>query len=74
MKLGDYAREIVAIARAGLARQAKLDPQGNDETVYLEELAANVEASINPATSIIRRWEGEWDRRLDLLIEAVSYR
>jgi len=74
MTLGDYAKEVVAIARSGLARQARRDPDGHDETIYLELLAENVAAARNPATSIIERWEGEWGRNVDALIDATAYR
>ena len=74
MTLGDYANEIVSIAAQGLAQQAEKDPDGRDESIYLGELAENVRARRNPATSIIRRWEGEWNRDIDRLIDAVAYR
>lgn len=74
MTLGDYADEIVSIARNGLSRQAHRNADGRDETIYLEELAENVRARNNPATSIIRRWEGEWNRSIAKLIEATAYR
>jgi glutamate--cysteine ligase len=74
LTLGDYANEIVTIARSGLSRQSEKDADGHDETVYLDELAENVRARRNPATSIIERWEGEWNRSVDRLIEATSYR
>jgi glutamate--cysteine ligase len=72
--LGDYAKEVVEIARWGLARQARKDPGGNDETVYLEPLAENVRAGRNPATAIIENWEGSWNRDIDRLIAETSYR
>jgi len=74
MTLGDYANEIVSIARTGLARQAKSGPHGVDETVHLERLSENVRAGRNPALSLIERWEGEWNRSLDALIAASAYK
>jgi glutamate--cysteine ligase len=74
MKLGDYAREIVSIAEYGLAKQARLDSEGRDERVYLHRLAEDVAEGRNPATSLIERWEGEWNRDLDALIAATAYR
>ena len=73
MRIGDYAKEIVHIARAGLAKQSRLNPDGHDETIYLDLLAENVGASRNPALSIIERWEGEWARNIDAMIDATSY-
>lgn len=74
MTLGDYAKEIVDIARSGLARQAQRNAAGVDETKYLDLLAENVHASRNPAVGIIERWEGEWSRSVDALIAASAYR
>lgn len=74
LTLGDYAKEIVEIARAGLVRQARRNSRGDDETIYLDLLTENVRASRNPALSIIERWEGEWHRNVDALIAATAYR
>jgi len=74
LTLGDYAKEIVEISRAGLARQARRNSRGDDETIYLDLLAENVRASRNPALSIIEGWEGEWRRSVDALIAATAYR
>ena len=38
--LRDVGRDMVAIARGGLARRAKLDGKGEDETVWLAPLEA----------------------------------
>jgi glutamate--cysteine ligase len=74
MTIGDYAKEVVDIAHAGLARQSRRNPDGRDETIYLDLLEENVRASRNPASSIIERWEGEWGRNVDALIDATAYR
>jgi glutamate--cysteine ligase len=74
MTLGDYARELVSIARFGLAKQARRGSGGEDETVYLERLEENVNAGRSPASAIIERWEGEWARDINALIAASAYR
>jgi glutamate--cysteine ligase len=58
----DYSRELVKIAHEGLRRQAKTDPGGQDETVYLDPLAAQVEA------------KGPWNGQIAPLIEHSAYR
>lgn len=70
----EYAREIVSIARTGLARQRLLDSNGRDETVYLDLLEEHVRAGRNPAMGLIERWDGEWNRDVDRLIDATAYR
>jgi glutamate--cysteine ligase len=74
MTLGDYARELVAIGRFGLARQALRGADGYDETVYLDRLEENVRAGRSPASAIIERWEGEWAHDMNALLAATSYR
>lgn len=72
--LKDYACELLEIGRIGLGRQRALDSDDNDETVYLERLEEEVREGRNPATGIIRNWEGPWNRQIDRLIEASAYR
>lgn len=74
LTLGDYAKEIVQISRWGLQRQARRNPDGQDESVYLDPLAENVAAGRNPAAGIIEKWEGGWGGNIDALVEATSYR
>ena len=74
LTLGDYAREIVEIARHGLNRQARLDSNGKDETVYLDPLADLVHSGRNPASILIENWEGRWKRNVDAMISDTAYR
>ncbi|MFN2377429.1 MAG: glutamate--cysteine ligase [Candidatus Binatia bacterium] len=74
LRFADYAKEIVSIARTGLARQARRNTGGEDETVYLDLLEQDVRAGRNPATSLIERWEGEWGGNVDAMIAATAYR
>lgn len=74
LTFGDYAREIVSIARIGLARQALRNTNGEDETIHLDRLEENVRAGRNPAVELIERWEGSWNRDLSQLIRATAYR
>jgi glutamate--cysteine ligase len=54
--LQSYAREVVAIASEGLRRQARLDPQGRDETRYLAQLELDVAAGVCPADQALAAW------------------
>jgi glutamate--cysteine ligase len=74
MRLADYARELVRIARFGLSKQARRGSGGEDETMYLDRLEENVAAGRSPASAIIERWEGEWNRDINALITASAYR
>jgi glutamate--cysteine ligase len=74
VSLGELARELVAIATAGLERQRKLNAQGDDESVYLERLEDLLTRGLCPADLIVEKWIGAWDREIPRLIEGSSYR
>ena len=59
-KLRDIAREVVAIARSGLASRARLNGAGDNETGYLgflEEVAASGKTN---AERLLDRYHGIW--------------
>ena len=53
--LRDVARDMLALARGGLARRAR-----RDETRYLDPLDAIVESGREPARAWLDRFAGEW--------------
>jgi glutamate--cysteine ligase len=73
IRLAEIARELVAIAIAGLHRQ-HVPARGEDESVYLERLEHEVKRGRCPADTIVEKWIGEWDRDIARLIEGSSYR
>ena len=58
--LREIARDMLALARGGLARRARRDGSSRDETRFLDPLDANVAAGIEPARVWLNRFEGEW--------------
>ena len=59
-KLRDIAREVIGIARSGLAARARLNGSGDNETGYLsflEEVAASGKTN---AERLLDRYHGEW--------------
>ena len=58
--LCDIARDMLALARGGLARRARRDASGRDETRFLDPLDAIVAGAEEPARTWLRRFEGEW--------------
>ena len=71
--LRDVARDALAIARGGLARRARLDRAGADETGFLTLLDAVVEESRCPARVLLEAWRGEWGGTVDPAFEVSSY-
>ncbi len=67
------ARELVAAARAGLRRLAERDPAGRDEGLFLEPLEARLEDGRSPGEVVLERWQGEWGRSPQRLIEYARY-
>jgi glutamate--cysteine ligase len=68
----DLARELVGLARDGLRRIADLGPSGDDESVFLEPLAAIAEQGRSPARALLERWEA-LVRNPERLIEYARY-
>ena len=74
VKVLELARELFGIAEEGLRRQRALDESGRDERVYLERLGEQLEMGRSPARVIAEKWTGEWDRRVERLIDFAEYR
>ncbi len=65
----DVARDMLALARGGLARRARRDGRGRDETHYLDPLDAIVEGGVEPARAWLDRFEGPWGGSVDPIYE-----
>ena len=62
--LREVARDMLALARGGLARRARRDTAGRDETQFLDALDAIVATGEEPARAWLNRFEGEWGRTI----------
>jgi glutamate--cysteine ligase len=67
------ARELVAIAREGLARIGDGSGEEPDERRFLLPLEEVVERGRSPGEEVLLRWEREWDRSPARLIEYARY-
>jgi glutamate--cysteine ligase len=67
------ATELVEISRAGLRRIGHAGRTDSDETGYLEPVAALLERGASPGEVVLERWEGEWGRSVDRLIDYARY-
>jgi len=61
----DVAREAVALASGGLARRARRDGAGRDETLYLAPLERIAAEGRTPAEVWIERFNGPWAGSVD---------
>jgi glutamate--cysteine ligase len=69
----DLARQMVALAKKGLAARANLNPSGNDETIFLSTLEEVVETGRSPADILLERYHGVWGADLDRLFKEFAY-
>lgn len=68
----ELARELVEIAGEGLRRIAEASRQP-DERRFLEPIRAQLALGKSPGEVVLERWEGEWNRSLQRLIEYARY-
>lgn len=70
----EVARDLVAVARAGLERRVERGEEEPGATDYLAPVEARVAAGRTPAEELLARWSGDWGRDLRRLVEAVRFR
>jgi len=58
--LAEIARQVLAIARSGLAARRRLDASGQDETRYLDELDVIAATGRTQAANLLDRYRGAW--------------
>jgi glutamate--cysteine ligase len=69
----DVARDVLAIAREGLRRRARLSGSMNDETGYLNELVDIVDTGMTPAERMLDLYHGPWKGDVKPIFEAEAY-
>jgi len=68
----DIARDVLKLARNGLARRGRLDPFGRDETRFLEPLDEIVASGKTVADRLIESYHGEWRGSVDPAFQAFK--
>ena len=71
--LQDLAKDVLAIAKQGLKRRAKLDGSGQDETIFLNPLHAIAESGITPAEELLAHFDGDWAGSVDPVFTEYAY-
>jgi glutamate--cysteine ligase len=69
----EVARECLALSRAGLVRRARLDAEGDDETIYLETLERIVTRGVTPAEEMLEKFHGPWRGSVDPVYDEYAY-
>ena len=71
--LRSVAIDMLAIARGGLKRRARLNARGEDETIWLRPLEAIARSGREPAREWIQRYEGPWGRSVDPAFDEAAF-
>jgi glutamate--cysteine ligase len=69
----DLAREVVALARDGLKRRARMDRSGRDESHFLAPVEETVERGETPAEVLLTHFNGEWKGSVEPVFTALAY-
>lgn len=70
----DVAREMLALARKGLAARRRMNRMGDaDETHFLAPLQQIVDTGITPAEEMLARYEREWGGSVAPIYQAYAY-
>jgi len=71
--LRDLAVEALKISAAGLARRARRNRNGADESIYLEPLLEIAAANQTPAERKLELFHGAWKGRVDPVFSEFAY-
>jgi glutamate--cysteine ligase len=71
--LRDLALEVLAIARAGLGRRARLNREGEDESWHLHALQAIAESDRTPAEELLAAYHERWGKSVDPVFTEYAY-
>jgi glutamate--cysteine ligase len=69
----ELARELVRISERGLGRIAHAGRRDPDERGFLDPIHEQLALGLSPGQVVLERWEGEWGRSADRLIEYARY-
>jgi glutamate--cysteine ligase len=69
----EIAVDVVQIARAGLARRARADDCGDDETHFIEPLADIAETGRSPADQMLEDFATKWGGNIDPIFRDYAY-
>jgi glutamate--cysteine ligase len=72
-KLAAWSKEVLRIARDGLARRRKLDRMGGDESHFLNALDRIADSGVTPAQDKLALFHGRWNGSVDPVFAEFAY-
>jgi glutamate--cysteine ligase len=58
--LQDLSKQVLALSKAGLARRARKNSKGQDETIFLAPLEEIADSGLNQAQRLLAQYHGAW--------------
>ena len=71
--VGDLAREMLQISKAGLRRRAQLDAGGSSEEGFLSPLIDLADRGVIHADELLARYHGEWKGDMRPLFKEYNF-
>ncbi len=72
-RVGDIAREVIAISEQGLRNRARHDCYGEDEVHFLDVLKTILDSGKTPAEDMLDLYHGEWDEKVAPIYDKFSF-
>jgi len=72
-RMQELAIAVIALAKRGLARQQCLNAQGQDESIFLQELEEIAKEGVSLAERLLARWGGSRAEKLSILKEHCGF-
>jgi glutamate--cysteine ligase len=69
----DVARQVVAIAKAGLKARGEISPLCGDESTFLEIVEMVANNGVTPAEELLRKYERDWHGDIDRIFASEAY-
>ncbi|MBL4595785.1 MAG: glutamate--cysteine ligase [Robiginitomaculum sp.] len=71
--LQEIAKQVVELSSAGLKARELLNGHGENESLFLQEIAQIAKDGITPAEHLLAQYYGAWDRNLDRIFKTAAY-
>jgi glutamate--cysteine ligase len=69
----EIAKDVLGIARRGLAARGRRDSQGRDETMYLAPIEVIAASGRTVADDLLARFNGVWTQKIDPVFSEFKY-